>query len=100
MPRYALIDNYSGMVWCVVDASDPFEAANLTDDQHEAPPRKYLVGDLNTPLRKPIYGYRVHEVPAGFDVENAWAKEDEDLAYKLVVEHPYVAFISFEDLEE
>jgi hypothetical protein len=96
MPRYALIDNYSGMVWGVVDAQDPLEAAKIADGQHEAPPRKYLAGDLKTPLHGPFNGYRVHEMPAGYSPEGGDLDDD----YDQIVEHPYVAFISFEDLEE
>lgn len=62
MTNFAIIDNYSGFVWGVVEADDAISACAKLDADIGSEPREYDCG-INGDQ-----GYIVYEAPAGFDV--------------------------------
>lgn len=76
MTRYALIDNYTGFVWGVTDASDPIEACALVDAETGDTDRQYDTYPARLLERESRSGYRIHKVPDDFDVEDG-QNEDE-----------------------
>ena len=62
MTNFAIIDNFSGFVWGVVEADDAISACAKMDADISGEPREYDYG-LNGDQ-----GYIVFEAPAGFDV--------------------------------
>jgi len=64
--RYAIIDNASGFVWGVANATSPIEACRVIDAE---------IGGLDNPKYAVVWrldgnetGYAVYAVPADFDV--------------------------------
>jgi hypothetical protein len=88
--RYALIDDHSGYVWGVVDATSPVEACRIVDADggdearvYEEHGSGYRLGGAD--------GYLVHEAPVGFDVADG-----QDVAQiEAVSMLPRVAVVSF-----
>ena len=62
MANFAIIDNYSGFVWGVVEADEAIAACAKLDAEVGGEPREYHHGFNGD------QGYIVYEAPAGFDV--------------------------------
>jgi hypothetical protein len=94
MTRFALIDIDSGFAWGVADAESPAEACRLVDEDFGADGRDYEDhGPDSYADRQGRPGYIVHEVPAGFDVDDG-----QDKAQIAAVEaHPRVAIVLITD---
>lgn len=68
MTRYALIDNPSGYVWYLTDAATPKEACEIADREIGGEPSQYdYVPRFDFSNQA---GYRVFEVPPGFDIKD------------------------------
>ena len=66
--RYALIDNNSGYVFGVVDASNPVEAAKILDQKIGDGSREYE--EAGRPDFSNETGYHVYHAPADFEVDD------------------------------
>ena len=69
--RYALIDDNTGYVWGVTDATDPAAACRVIDESLHEFGRTYEDhGPRSGSERTTRGGSVVYEAPAGFDVED------------------------------
>ena len=94
MPRYALIDRYSGYVWGVEDAPDPATAAIQCQIETEGD-RGWVATDMSL-SHQLDNGYDVHPVPEGWDCDDG--QNEDEIAEATVL--PAVAVILVEEADE
>ena len=84
MTTYALIDEYSGFIWGVMDAPDPIAACRAVDaDCHEYNRNYKDIGGGRFDGRS---GYLAYEVPDGYTVNDGQNQDSIDriAAFPLV----------------
>jgi hypothetical protein len=91
MTRYALIDNYSGYIWGVANATSAIDAARVVDTDIGGDPREYE--EVSRFDFANSSGYHVYEVPAGYDVDDGQSRNE---IARLEEVGRHVACISFE----
>jgi hypothetical protein len=94
MTRYALIDNYTGYIWGVVDAASPLAACRTLDAELRQPDRHYF--EQYDPDFSNESGYHVYPVPASWDCTDG----EDETAIAYVTDRPRAAYFSTEDMHQ
>ncbi|VFR39567.1 hypothetical protein ANK1_2783 [plant metagenome] len=87
MKRYAYIDNCSGYIWGLQDATTPQQGAKQMDAELGERGRQYDLTD--GPAFSNETGYHVHVVPMDLDIADG---QDEDVI-KVVSALPYAGYL-------